>query len=420
MKKILLFASLFGSATILHAQDINTVNKALILKQIDVAKTELDKILLDPKQAAKPDVVFLKGSVYNELSKNTKLSTADAYANKVIAFESYKNYLQLDKKAKLMTDQSYFPFLEIYAGFSDLGGADFNNKNFGTAFKSFVKAQEVEDFIFEKGYTYTQLKLNKLDTNLILNTAASAINSNDSLSAVKYYTKLVDAGLNGPDHESIYDVVVRYYMDKGDANNFNTNLAKAQKAFPKNPYWTNLEMDYLSKNDRQKLFVKYEENFVKNPDNKQNTLNYGIDLYNKYYDNTKGAKDSATSVKLINILKAAAKNGDETNNSNILLANHLYNVAADLSVKSDAIKSLKPADVKRKKDLVAKTVATLADLIPYAENSIKYFKALPTLKISQKVNYRAAAGYLAEAYKATKNVAKAAEYDKLMNSISIK
>jgi hypothetical protein len=357
--------------------------------------------------------------VYNEISKDTKLSTADAFANKVIAFEAYKNYLQIDKKAKLMTDQANFPFLEIYAGFSDLGGAEFNNKSFGNAFKYFVKAQEVEDFIFEKGYTYPQYKLNKLDTNLILNTAASAINNNDSLTAVKYYTKLVDAGLNATDHESIYDVVVRYYMDKADATNFNTNLAKAQKAFPKNPYWTNLEMDYLSKNDRQKLFLKYEENFVKDPSNKQNTLNYGIDLYNKYYE-TKSTKDSSIAVKLIEILKAAAKNGDETNNANVLLANHLYNTAADLSLKSDAIKSLKPADVKRKKDIASKSTAALTDLIPYAENSIKYFKALPTLKLSQKVNYRAAAGYLAEAYKAIKNVAKAAEYDKLMNSISVK
>jgi hypothetical protein len=420
MKKLLLIVTLFGSTLILKAQDINAVNKALILKQLDVAKTELDKLLKDPKQAAKPDVVFLKGSLYNEISKDTKLSTADAYSNKVIAFEAYKNYLQIDKKAKLMTDQANFPFLEIYAGFSDLGGADFNNKNFASAFKSFVKAQEVEDFIFEKGYTYTQLKLNKIDTNLILNTAASALNNNDSLSAVKYYTKLVDAGVNGADQESIYDVVVRYYMDKGDATNFYTNLAKAQKVYTKNPYWTNLEMDYLGKNDRQKLFAKYEENFVKDPSNKQNTANYGIDLYNKYYDNGKGAKDSATSVKLVAILKTAAANGDETNNANILLTNHLYNMAADLSTKSDAIKSLKPADVKRKKDMTSKTVSLLNDLIPYAENSIKYFKALPTLKLSQKVNYRAAAGYLAEAYRATKNVAKAAEYDKLMNSISLK
>jgi hypothetical protein len=419
MKKFLLFATLFGSVTMLKAQSLDMIQLSLFQKKIGEAKTGIDKLLADPKQAAKPDVVFLKGTVYNELSKDTKLSTVDAYANKVIAYEAYKNYLQIDKKAKLMTDQANFPFLEIYAGFSDLGGADFKNNNFGGAFKSFVKAQEVEDFIFEKGYIYTQLKLNKLDTNLVLNTAAAAINNNDSLTAVKYYTKLVDAGLNAPEHESIYDVVVRYYMDKADATNFNTNLVKAQKVYPKNPYWINLEMDYLSKNDRKKLFVKYEENFVKDPSNKQNTLNYGIDLYNKYYD-TKSTKDSATSVKLIEILKAAAKNGDETNNANVLLANHLYNSAADLSLKSDAIKSLKPADVKRKKDIISRTVATLNDLIPYAENSIKYFKALPTLKLSQKVNYRAAAGYLAEAYKAIKNVAKAAEYEKLMNSISLK
>jgi hypothetical protein len=420
MKKFLLFSALFGSATMLKAQSLDMIQLSLFQKKIDEAKTGIDKLLLDPKQAAKSDVVFLKGSVYNEYSKGAKLTPADAFANKVIAYEAYKNYLQIDKKAKLMTDQANFPFLEIYAGFSDLGGAEFNNKSYANAFKYFVKAQEVEDFIFEKGYTYTQLKLNKLDTNLVLNTAAAAINNNDSASGVKYYTKLIDAGLNSPDHESIYDVVVRYYMNKADATNFYTNLAKAQKTYPKNPYWTNLEMDYLGKNDRKKLFEKYEENFVKNPEEKQNTSNYGIDLYNKYYDGKNANKDSASSAKLITVLKAAAKIGDESNNANILLTNHLYNVAAEYSNKSDAIKSLKPADVKRKKDLDNLTASTLKEIIPYAENSIAYFKAIPTLKLSQKVNYRAAAGYLVEAYKVAKNLAKVAEYEKLVNSISLK
>jgi hypothetical protein len=418
MKKFLLFVTLFGSATMLKAQNYDAVKFILLQKKVDEAKVGLDKLLIDPKQAAKPEVVYLKASVYNELSKDPA-KAADAYNNKLTAFETYKAYLLLDKKAKLLADEANFPFLEMYAGFSDLGGASFNNKNFAIAFKCYVKAQEVEDFIFEKGYTYTQLKLNKLDTSLILNTAATALNQKDSVTAVKYYTKLIDAGVNNSENEPVYDLVVRYYMDHADAANFKANLAKAQKVYSSNIYWSNLEMDYLSKNDKPAMFALYEQNFVKNPTDKIGTMNYGIELYNKYYD-SKNVKDSVSSAKLVTVLKAAIANGDETNNGNVLLANHLYNIAADYSEKADKIKSLKPADVKRKKDFTSQSVAVLNQLIPYAENSVKFFKALPSLKLSQKSNYRSAAGYLSEAYKATKNVAKAAEYQKLMDSISLK
>lgn len=420
MKKFLLFATLFTTATMLKAQSLENINFLLIQKKINEAKVGLDKFMLDPKQAAKPDVLFLKGNIYNELSMDPKALPADAYNNKIIAFEAFKKYTEVDKKGKLMIEQDNFPLTQIYAGFTELGGVDFNSKNFSGAINNYVKAQEVEDFILQTGLVCKQLKLNKLDTNLILNTAAAAINNNDSTMAVKYYSKLVDAGVNEKDQENIYDLVVRYYMGKKDMANFSSIIAKAQKIYPSNPYWTELELEYLAKNDRPAMFAKYEQNYVKDPTNKINTANYGIELYNKYYDSKANNKDSAASVKLIAILKAASKNGDESNNTNVLLANHLYNTAATYSDKADKIKSVKPADVKRKKDLTTLSVAALNELIPFALNSIAFFKGQANLKSGQKANYRSAAGYLAEAYRATKNVAKAAEYEKLMTSIIVK
>ncbi len=422
MKKFLLLVTLFGSATMLKAQSLEVIKFAILQNKLDDAKAGIEKLMLDPKQASKAEVVYAKASLYNALSNDPKLA-ANAFSNKSIAFDTYKTYLQMDKKAKLLLEEPNPPFLFMYAGFTDLGGIAFNDKNFTNAISCYQKAQEVEDVIIEKGFTfpqYPQIKFNKLDTNLILNTAAAALNLKDTVSAVKYYTKLIDAGVNDANSESVYDLVVRYYMDKADLVNFKSNLAKAQKIYSTNAYWTNLELDYLSKNDKPAMFALYDQNFVKDPSNKTGTLNYGIELYNYYYDNIKGKKDSASSVKLITVLKKAVANGDETNNGNVLLANHLYNIAADYSEKADKIKSVKPADVKKKKDLTSLSVAALNELIPYAENSVKFFKSLPSLKLGQKSNYRSAAGYLSEAYRATKNVAKAAEYEKLMNSISLK
>ena len=419
MKKFLLFITLFGSATFVSAQTLKEIFINLQFNKLVEAKAGIDKYMADPKKANEEEAQYVKAKIYENYSKDVKLSKTEAYNHKVTSFEAFKKYLQLDKKGSRTAADSNYGFLDIHLDLVNLGGAQFGDKNYADALTSYVKAQEVEDFIFEKGYAYNLLKLTKLDTNLILNTAAAAVNKGDSATSVLYYNKLINAGINKKDNESVYDFVARYYMGKADSKNFNEVIKKAQKIYSDNPYWSELEMDYLSKNDKPALFAKYDAEFVKDPMNKLNSYNYGIELYNKLYEVVKGKKDSAESAKLVTVLKAAVKAG-AANDANVLLANHLYNTAASYAELSDAIKSVKPADVKKKKDLINLSNANLTELIPYALNSINYFKAQPTLKIRDKINYRSAAGYLAEAYKVSKNLVKSAEYDKLYSSIIVK
>ena len=419
MKKFLLFITLFGSVTLANAQSLKEIFINLQFNKLTEAKAGIDKYMLDPKKANEEEANYLKGKVYESYSKDLKLPKIDAYNHKVTSFESFKKYLELDKKGTRTAADSNYGFLDIYLDLVNLGGAQFGEKNYADAFTSYSKAQEVEDYIFLKGYKYNLLKLTKLDTNLVLNTAAASINKGDSATATLFYTKLINAGLNSKDNEAIYDFVARYYMKKADAKNFTEVVSKAQKIYADNPYWKELEMDYLAKNDRPAMFAKYDEAFLKDPANMLNSYNYGIELYNNLYAVVKGKKDSAQSAKLITVLKAAVKAGS-ANDANVLLANHLYNTAAYYSETAEAIKSVKPVDVKKKKDLNSLSIASLNELIPYAINSVNYFKAQATLKTRDKINYRSAAGYLVEAYRATKNLVKSAEYDKLYNTIQIK
>ena len=417
MKKFLLFITIFSSTTFVNAQSLKEIFINFQFNKLTEAKAGIDKYMADPKKANEEEANYIKAKIYENYSKDVKFSKTEAYNHKVTSFEAFKKYLQLDKKATRTIADSSYGFLDIHLDLVNLGGAQFGEKNYADAFTSYVKAQEVEDFIFEKGYKYNIITLTKLDTNLILNTAAASINKGDSATATAYYTKLVNAGIKNKDNEAVYDFVARYHMGKVDSKNFTDVVTKAQKVFSDNPYWKELEMEYLAKNDRPAMFAKYEADFVKDPTDKQNSYNYGIELYNSLYQVVKGKKDSAQSAKLITVLKAAVKAG-AANDANVLLSNHLYNTAAYYVEKAEAIKSLKPIDVKKKKDLISLSTANFNELIPFALNSVNYFKAQASLKVRDKVNYKSAAGYLADAYKATKNIAKAAEYDKLYESIN--
>jgi hypothetical protein len=328
--------------------------------------------------------------------------------------------VELDKKGVRMTLEQNKSFLDLYLGLYDLGANLFQDKQYQAAYNAFSKAQVVEDYILAKNYTYEEIKLGKLDTNLILNTAAAALNAGDSINAVTTYKKLADANLSGKDYLAVYEFLAGYYKSKRDKTAFDAILAKGKSLYPQSNYWTELEMAYINEGgDKKALLEKYEETYKKQPNNFNSSYNYAVELYNVLYDKNNGKKDSAVSAKLTEVLKTTI-NVDEDNLANMLMGNHLYNQAADYSQESVLIKEtkvMKPADLKKKKMLNDLAVAKLTELIPYAEKSVKYYQALPTMKNRQKSDLRLVAGYLTDAYNAKKNPAKAAEYDKIRESV---
>ena len=61
------------------------------------------------------------------------------------------------------------------------------------SFKNFSNALNVANYINEKKFTYSNVNLPALDTNLILNVAAAASKANLTDSAMAYYKVLADA-----------------------------------------------------------------------------------------------------------------------------------------------------------------------------------------------------------------------------------
>ncbi len=420
MKKLLFFFALVALTNISIAQSLDDIGKLIDSKKFAEAKAGIDKYVAAEKNANNADGFYYKGRIYNSLSREATTSKLDAYNYKITAFEAFKQNQALDKKDFRMSLEFYNSYLDLYLGFYDIGAQLFNDQNYTAAYNSFVKAQEVENYILAKKYNYTEYKVNALDTSLILNTGAAALQAKDTASGIIYYTKITDANLVSKDYEQVYQFLASYYRSKGDKTNMQTILEKGKKLYPESSYWSEIEMANLSEgSDKTAMFAKYEELYVKDPSNFTNTYNYAVELYNVLYNKDAKSLDIDKADKLTQILKSAIA-VDKTDDANMLMTNHLYNYAADYSTKAALIKEgklAKPADLLKKKQLNASANAKLDELIPYAENGIKYFEAQKELKTRGKINYQLVAGYLADAYRVKGNAVKSAQYQKLKDSI---
>jgi len=193
-------------------------------------------------------------------------------------------------------------------------------------------------------------------------------------------------------------------------------LSRAKVAYPQNNFWNEVEMQKLTQSgDKKGMFAKYEDIYVKDPQNYMNSYNYAIEMYNSIYKDDKGV-DPGAKDKLTAILKTTIPN-DKGIDATSLMTNHLFNYAADYSTSAALLKGPKPEDLKKKKELNALALAKMDETIPYAEGVLKFYSAMPTLTTKQKVNYQMAAGFLSDIYTAKGNKVKTAEYDKIRDSI---
>ena len=420
MKKLCFFSFVLFVAAVANAQSLDDIGKLMEKNKYAAAKVSIEKYIADPKNAASAEAWYYKGRIYNSLSKDSTVAKQDAYNYKQTAFDAFKKNQQLDKFDLRMKTEFYKSYLDLYLGFYDLGAQNFNLKNYPAAYNSFSKSQEMENFILSKNYLYDEIKLNKLDTALVMNIAASALQASDTLNAVINYRRITDAGITGLDYERVYEYLGRYYLEKKDNSNAQMILAKAKTAYPTSNYWNEIEIEQIVKSgDSKALFAFYEGLYTKDPRNFANTYNYAIAMYNSLWANDNKTPDTTLFSKLTTVLKSAIAI-DESMDATMLLNNHLYSVALDYSNKAALIKvskTTKPDELKKKKDLNSSSIVYMNELILYGESMIKSFSGKTTLTTKQKINYKQVAGFLSDAYKIKGDIKKSAEYDKMIDNI---
>ena len=421
MKKFFFFPIILFAFASTYAQSLEEIDKMMNKQQFASAKVAIDKYIADPKNASSTDGWYYKGRIYNSLSRDTSIAKTDAFAYKQIAFDAFKKNQQLDKLDMRMKTEFHKSFLDLYLGYYDLAAQSFNLKDFAAAYNSFSKSQEMENYILSKNYLYDEIKLNKLDTALVMNIAASALQASDTTNAVINYRRITDAGIAGADYERVYEYLSRYYLDQKDNTNAQSMLSKAKTAYPKNNFWNALEIEQLAKSgDKKALFARYEELYQNDPRNFANSYNYSVELYNVLWANENKSPDTTLYSRLVTVLKSAIE-VDETMDATMLLNNHLFNVAADYSTKAALIKegkTTKPDELKKKKEMNATSIKYMNDLIPFGEKMIKYLTDKGTaITRKQKINYKQVAGYLSDAYRVKGDLKKSAEYDKIIDTI---
>ena len=420
MKKLCFFSFVLFVAAVANAQSLDDIGKLMEKNKYAAAKVSIEKYIADPKNAASAEAWYYKGRIYNSLSKDSTVAKQDAYNYKQTAFDAFKKNQQLDKFDLRMKTEFFKSYLDLYFGFYDLGAQNFNLKNYPAAYNSFSKSQEMENFILSKNYLYDEIKLNKLDTALVVNIAESALQASDTLNAVINYRRITDAGITGLDYERVYEYLARYYLEKKDNSNAQMILVKAKTAYPTNNFWNALEVEQISKSgDIKALLARYDELYNKDPRNFANSYNYAVEMYNSLWANVNKSPDTTLFLKLTTVLKSAIAL-DESMDATMLLNNHLFNVAADYSTKAaliKVIKTTKPDELKKKKDLNASSINYMNELIPYGESMINFLSAKTTLTTKQKINYKQVANYLSDAYRVKGDLKKSAEYDKITDSI---
>ncbi len=421
MKKYFFYVlALMAFSSNLQSQDLDDINEMMAKSDYKSAKTAIDKYTSNPKKSDDADGFYFKGRIYNSLSSDSTVSINESFQLKIQAFDAFKQNLQLDKEEMRLKLESYQSFFMLYFGFYELGVKYYNTQDYSAAVDAFKKTLELNDFIFSKKYENPQAKLNKIDTSLILNIAASAIKAKKEDIAVLYYNKLVDYNIGGKDYRDVYLYLIDYYNKNQDEASYNKILEKSKKMYPNDPTWVDLELEAINKKgDKNILFAKYEELISKDPANFILQYNYSVELYNSMYGkNANKAGDTVLANKLTETLKKAITNeSKEDITATVLICNHLYNQSSDILNSAGLIKSNKPEDIKTKNAIKTKANILMDECIKYAEIAEQFYQNKTNKTAIQKANYKIILGYLNDMYTVKKNVTKASEYENKLSSI---
>lgn len=251
---LLLVAVSFAQAT---AQDVKKVQTMFLLGKIEDAKTEIDKVVADPKSVGKPETWYWKSRIYANLYATE--ATKAKYPNaKSEADEAFKKYVQLDPTFALVKSNGPNGFFDMYSSAFNQGLAEFKAKNWEAAAKAFEGAVYYSDFIFKNKWSSSSAPF---DTTSILYAGYSYQNAHIGNEAVKFYTRLAESKANGEGLADAYKFVVDYYTKQKDKANFDKYIAISKDLFPKEN-WEDFEIQYIDQNldlrEKTDLYDKWD------------------------------------------------------------------------------------------------------------------------------------------------------------------
>lgn len=243
MKKLLLLALVAGSLQMVQAQDLKKVQTAYLINKMEDAKTEVDKVMADAKQNAKPEALYWKAKVYAALYKNENLRTKYPAAL-TTADEAFKAYKTADPSFTQVKEKGAEGFFDMYATSYASGVKLFNDKKWDEAAGSFKYAVEYSDDIFQNKWSNASIAF---DTTSILYLAYAYQNAAKPGDAAKYYGRLADAQVGGEMYIDIYKFLASHYTTVKNEELFKKYVALGRQLYPAFA-WDEFEIDYMDQN----------------------------------------------------------------------------------------------------------------------------------------------------------------------------
>lgn len=264
MKKIALaIGLLFFAFGGIIAQDLKKIRTAVTLSRlpgagtdkIEAARTEVDKLVADPKGQTLAEAWLMKSQVYGMIAGHQTLKTT--YPNAATeGFNALQKYLELEPAATTIAEQGFIGLNDIYKTFFDEGIKNYNTKNWTESHNNFQKLVTLGDIMISRKWTNTQF-----DTTAYLFAGVTAQNAQQEETATKFYRELADRKVTGSDYEHIYAFLTNYYSNtKRSEEDFRKYLALSREVYPDKKYWADMEFDFNTSGiSAQDVLKQYEE-----------------------------------------------------------------------------------------------------------------------------------------------------------------
>lgn len=249
---LLLSIAIISIAT---AQDFKKVEFSILTNKTEDAKTELEKVLSNPKNQDKVEGYYWKSRIYAALYKDSsaRLKYPQIFDDANLAFEKY---CSLDTAFSFVKNKGPEGFFDMYSTTFKLGTTYYQQKKYEEASKQFKSCVVYSDYMFKNKWTNSQ---QPFDTTVILYCGISLQSASQDDEAVKYFIRLANSRVSGDGNSDIYNFILVYYIKKKNKEEFNKYLVLSKELYPKID-WDEYELEFINKNyDLEGKAALYDE-----------------------------------------------------------------------------------------------------------------------------------------------------------------
>lgn len=212
--------------------------------KLDLAKQAIDEAAQNEKTIMDAKTWFYRGNIYYDIAISTDAKYRSLDPDPFgVAFKSYQKAEELDEKGEFKVEILKFT-LAIGEGYYNVGVINYNEKKFKDAAENFEQAFKVSQSV------------GKVDTTALYNAAVAASQGNETKMAKEYYQQLLQIGMQKPD---VYSSLADIYKAEGDTTMALQTVTKGRELYPEDCNLLIAETNiYLATNEKDKALKDLE------------------------------------------------------------------------------------------------------------------------------------------------------------------